>query len=208
MNTLIKDVTEHYETYEPTRAGRAIADFVGENLSNWYVRLNRKRYWGGQYNADKISAYQTLFTCLETVAKLMAPIAPFYADTLYKDLRAPLNLSKNGDLSVHLAKFPTFDEKLIDKNLEQCMELAQQSSSMILALRRKAEKKVRQPLSKAVIPAADETMYKQILYIADLVKAEVNVKEIEVLPADSEMLNLVKKIKLISKHWVRNMANK
>lgn len=195
LNTLIKDVTEYYETYEPTRAGRAIADFVGENLSNWYVRLNRKRYWGGQYNADKISAYQTLFTCLETVAKLMAPIAPFYADTLYKDLRAPLNLSKNGDLSVHLAKFPTFDEKLIDKNLEQCMELAQQSSSMILALRRKAEKKVRQPLSKAVIPAADETMYKQILYIADLVKAEVNVKEIEVLPADSEMLNLVKKIK-------------
>ena len=187
LNTLIKDVTEYYETYEPTRAGRAIADFVGENLSNWYVRLNRKRFWGGEYDKDKISAYQTLYTCLETVAKLMAPIAPFYADRLYKDLA--------GNTSVHLEKFPTFEEKLIDKNLEQCMDLAQKSSSMILALRKKAEKKVRQPLSKVVIPAADETMYEQMLYIADLVKTEVNVKEIEVISPDVEMSGLVKKIK-------------
>ena len=187
LNTLIKDVTEYYETYEPTRAGRAISDFVGENLSNWYVRLNRKRYWGGEYDKDKISAYQTLYACLETVAKLMAPIAPFYADRLYKDL--------TGNLSVHLEKFPTFEENLIDKNLEQCMDLAQKSSSMILALRKKAEKKVRQPLSKVVIPASDETMYEQMQYIADLVKTEVNVKEIEVISPDVEMAGLVKKIK-------------
>jgi isoleucyl-tRNA synthetase len=193
LNTLIKDVTEYYETYEPTRAGRAISDFVGENLSNWYVRLNRKRYWGGEYNADKISAYQTLYTCLETVAKLMAPIAPFYSDRLFLDLTKAIG--KNTSESVHLSNFPTYKEELIDKNLEQCMELAQQSSSMILALRRKAEKKVRQPLSKAVIPAPDDITYKQILYIADLVKTEVNVKEIEVIPADAEMINLVKKIK-------------
>ncbi len=192
LNTLVKDVTEYYETYEPTRAGRAIADFVSENLSNWYVRLNRKRYWGGEYNSDKIAAYQTLYTCLETVAKLMAPIAPFYADRLYSDLTK--GNAKN-EKSVHLATFPTYDENLIDKHLEQCMELAQQSSSMILALRKKAEKKVRQPLSKAVIPAADETMYKQIQYIADLVKAEVNVKEIEIISPDTEMSGLVKKIK-------------
>jgi isoleucyl-tRNA synthetase len=187
LNTLIKDVTEYYETYEPTRAGRAIQDFVGENLSNWYVRLNRKRYWGGEYNADKIAAYQTLYTCLETVAKLMAPIAPFYADRLWADLQ--------GERSVHLQSFPKYDESLIDKNLEQCMDIAQQSSSMILALRKKADKKVRQPLSKAVIPAADETMYEQIKYISELVKAEVNVKEIEVISPDAEMKNLVKKIK-------------
>ena len=334
LNTLIKDVTEYYETYEPTRAGRAIADFVGENLSNWYVRLNRKRYWGGEYDKDKISAYQTLYTCLETVVKLMAPIAPFYADRLYKDLAAPLNLPSRGDFSteqnsklyntanplsyeilkenaknrrknsteaekflwenlknkelenykfrrehvigdciadsvclskqlvievdggyhneknqkefdqirteylnqkgfsvirftneevlfdiektlntiksalaqvspegrfsgasVHLTNFPVYDETLIDKHLEQCMDLAQKSSSMILALRKKAEKKVRQPLSKVVIPASDETMYKQMQYIADLVKTEVNVKEIEVISPDVEMAGLVKKIK-------------
>jgi isoleucyl-tRNA synthetase/very-short-patch-repair endonuclease len=214
LNTLVKDVTEYYESYEPTRAGRAISDFVGENLSNWYVRLNRKRYWGGDYDQDKISAYQTLYTCLETVSRLMAPIAPFFADQLYLDLKAPLNPPKRGtfedeanscsplsgelegaELSVHLADFPSYNEALIDSNLEACMQLAQQTSSMILALRRKADKKVRQPLFKAVIPAYDETTYNQLIYIADLVKAEVNVKEIEVIPADSDMENLVKKIK-------------
>ena len=193
LNTLVKDVKEYYETYEPTRAGRAISDFVGENLSNWYVRLNRKRYWGGEYNEDKISAYQTLYTCLETVTKLMAPIAPFFADRLFLDLNAVTG--KDNSESVHLANFPTYDEALIDSNLEACMQLAQQSSSMILALRRKADKKVRQPLTKAVIPAPDETTFKQLSYIADLVKAEVNVKEIEVIPADNDMENLVKKIK-------------
>jgi isoleucyl-tRNA synthetase len=193
LNTLVKEVTEYYETYEPTRAGRAISDFVGENLSNWYVRLNRKRYWGGEYNEDKISAYQTLYTCLETVAHLMAPIAPFFADRLFLDLNAVTGKDKSE--SIHLAKFPTFNEALIDSNLEACMQLAQQTSSLILALRRKADKKVRQPLSKAVVPAQDETSYKQLLYIADLVKAEVNIKELEIIPADADMDNLVKKIK-------------
>jgi isoleucyl-tRNA synthetase len=193
LNTLVKDVTEYYETYEPTRAGRAISDFVGENLSNWYVRLNRKRYWGGEYDEDKISAYQTLYTCLETVTRLMAPIAPFFADQLFLDLNAVTG--KDSSESVHLADFPTYDEALIDSNLEACMQLAQQTSSMILALRRKAEKKVRQPLSKAVVPAPDETTFNQLSYIADLVKAEVNVKEFEVIPADNDMENLVKKIK-------------
>ena len=193
LNTLVKDVTEYYETYEPTRAGRAISDFVGENLSNWYVRLNRKRYWGGEYNEDKISAYQTLYTCLETVTKLMAPIAPFFADKLFLDLNTVTG--KDTNESVHLANFPSYDEALIDCNLEACMQLAQQASSMILALRRKAEKKVRQPLTKAVIPAPDNITFKQLSYIADLVKAEVNVKEIEIIPAENDMENLVKKIK-------------
>ncbi|MEI6556348.1 MAG: isoleucine--tRNA ligase [Paludibacter sp.] len=193
LNTLVKDVTEYYETYEPTRAGRAISDFVGENLSNWYVRLNRKRYWGGAYDEDKIAAYQTLYTCLETVARLMAPIAPFFADQLFLDLNAVTG--KDAAESVHLADFPTYNEALIDSNLEECMQLAQQTSSMILALRRKAEKKVRQPLTKAVVPAPDEITFKQLSYIAELVKAEVNVKEIEVIPADTDMENLVKKIK-------------
>jgi isoleucyl-tRNA synthetase len=335
LNTLTKEVQEHYENYEPTRAGRAISDFVGENLSNWYVRLNRKRYWGGEYDQDKIAAYQTLYACLETVAKLMAPIAPFFADQLYLDLKAPLNppsvgdfgavqsskpyntanplnyemlkenaknrrknpteaesflwknlqsknldnykfrrehiigdfivdfvcLSKQlvievdggyhneenqqeldklrteylnkqgftvirftnesilfdientlnaikvaldqspleGDLggciSVHLADFPSFDASLIDTHLEECMQLAQQTTSMILALRKKAEKKVRQPLMKAVVPAPDEKTFNQLTYVADLVKTEVNIKELEVIPADTEMDNLVKKIK-------------
>ena len=193
LNTLIKEVTEHYENYEPTRAGRAISDFVGENLSNWYVRLNRKRYWGGAYDEDKIAAYQTLYTCLDTVARLMAPIAPFFADQLFLDLNKVTE--KDGTESVHLSDFPTYNELLIDKNLEECMQLAQQTSSMILALRRKAEKKVRQPLSKAVVPAHDEKSYQQIQYIAELVKAEVNIKELEVIPADADMENLVKKIK-------------
>jgi isoleucyl-tRNA synthetase len=193
LNTLVKDVTEFYESYEPTRAGRAISDFVGENLSNWYVRLNRKRYWGGEYDEDKISAYQTLYTCLETVSRLMAPIAPFFADQLFLDLNAVTG--KDTIESVHLADFPGFDEALIDSNLEECMKLAQQTSSMILALRRKADKKVRQPLTKAVVPAPDDVTFKQLSYIADLIKAEVNVKELEVIPPENELENLVKKIK-------------
>ncbi len=192
LNSLVKEVQEHYENYEPTRAGRAISDFVNENLSNWYVRLNRKRYWGGKYNEDKIAAYQTLYTCLETVSRLMAPLAPFFADKLYLDLHA---MDENKILSVHLAAFPSYDEKLIDTDLEECMQLAQQLSSMILALRRKAEKKVRQPLSKAVVPAIDEKAFRQINYMADLIKAEVNIKELEVIAADADMDSLVKKAK-------------
>ncbi len=335
LNTLVKEVQEHYENYEPTRAGRAISDFVGENLSNWYVRLNRKRYWGGEYDDDKIAAYQTLYTCLETVARLMAPIAPFFADQLYMDLKAPLNPPSGGDfgavqsskpyntanplnyellkenakkrrknpteaenflwknlqskdlenykfrrehiigdfivdfvclskqlvieidggyhneenqqeldklrteylnkqgftvirftnenilfdientlnaikialhqsplegdlggcISVHLSDFPTYDTSLIDTNLEECMQLAQQTTSMILALRKKAEKKVRQPLSKAVVPAPDDKTFEQLSYVADLVKTEVNIKELEIISADNDVDNLVKKIK-------------
>ena len=193
LNTLVRDCTAYFEQYEPTRAGRAISDFVGENLSNWYVRLNRKRYWGGEYNTDKISAYQTLYTCLVTVAKLMAPIAPFFADRLYSDLNAAT--AREQFDSVHLAAFPVADESLIDLNLEECMQLAQQASSMILALRRKADKKVRQPLQRAVVPAADEKSMRQILYIADLIKTEVNVKELEVVMADQSPVKLVKRIK-------------
>jgi len=193
LNTLIKDVTAHYENYEPTRAGRAIADFVDANLSNWYVRLNRKRYWGGEYNQDKIAAYQTLYTCLHTIAKLMAPIAPFYADQLFLDLNKVSGVDDSA--SVHLSEFPIYQEENIDKDLEASMYLAQQISSMILASRKKAEKKVRQPLSKAIVPAPDETTYKQILYIADLIKTEVNIKELEVLPADADIEGIIKKAK-------------
>jgi len=193
LNSLIKEVTEYYDTFEPTRAGRAISDFVGENLSNWYVRLNRKRYWGGAYDEDKIAAYQTLYTCLETVSLLMSPIAPFFADQLFLDLNAVTH--KDNTQSVHLADFPICDSSLIDSNLEECMQLAQQASSMILALRRKADRKVRQPLSKALIPAPDEKTFQQLAYIAELVKAEVNVKKIEIIAPDSVQINLVKKIK-------------
>ncbi len=193
LNTLVKEVTTHYEDFEPTRAGRAIADFVGENLSNWYVRLNRKRYWGGEYNEDKISAFQTLYTCIETVSRLMAPIAPFFADRLYLDLNEVTK--KDMHESVHLADFPVHNEALIDHELEACMQLAQQVSSMILALRRKADKKVRQPLMKAVIPAQDEATQARLLCIAPLVKAEVNVKELDIIPPDVDSVNLVKRIK-------------
>ncbi|MFI3295996.1 MAG: isoleucine--tRNA ligase [bacterium] len=193
LNTLVKDVTENYENYEPTRAGRAISDFVGENLSNWYVRLNRKRYWGGDYTQDKISAYQTLYTCLATVAKLMAPIAPYFADQLYLDLNAATG--KESFESVHLAQFPICNDAVIDSNLEECMQLAQQSSSMILALRRKAEKKVRQPLGRAVIPAPDAKTLEQLSYISSLIKTEVNIKELEVVTAEDSSISLVKRIK-------------
>ena len=193
LNTLVKEVTEYYEDFEPTRAGRAISDFVCENLSNWYVRLNRKRYWGGEYDEDKVAAYQTLYTCLETVARLMAPIAPFFADRLFLDLNEATG--RDTHESVHLADFPAYDEALIDPELEACMQLAQQVSSMILALRRKADKKVRQPLTKAVIPAQDEIMYGRLQYVAGLIKAEVNIKELDIIAPDADMENLVKRIK-------------
>ncbi len=185
LNSLTKEVTEYYETYEPTRAGRAIEDFVGNNLSNWYVRLNRKRYWGGGMTPDKNAAYMTLYTCLKVVAQLMAPIAPFYADRLYRDLTGE---------TVHLSEFPKADEALIDKTLEEQMQLAQQSTSMILALRKRANKKVRQPLQKAVIPVASEEIHNNMLHVADLVKAEVNVKELQIVTDDSAV-QLVKKIR-------------
>lgn len=154
LNTLIKEVDTCYNEYEPTKAGRLISDFVNDNLSNWYVRLNRKRFWGGGFTQDKLSAYQTLYTCLETVAKLMAPIAPFYADRLYGDLISATG--RDNVVSVHLAKFPEYNEKMVDKELEAQMQMAQDVTSMVLALRRKVNIKVRQPLQCIMIPIVDE----------------------------------------------------
>jgi isoleucyl-tRNA synthetase len=145
LNSLIREVGEHYDNYEPTKAGRAIQEFVIENLSNWYVRLNRKRYWGGEFDKDKIAAYQTLYTCLEKLSVLIAPIAPFYAEKIFSDLNACTGLYKED--SVHLTEFPEYDSKYIDKDLEERMEIAQSISSMVLGLRRKVNIKVRQPLS-------------------------------------------------------------
>ena len=187
LNSLVKEVAEHYENYEPTRAGRAISDFVQENLSNWYVRLNRKRFWGGTMDKDKLAAYQTLYECLVTISKLMAPIAPFYADRLYCDL--------TGEGSVHLTDFPKCNEALVSQNLEACMQLAQQATSMILALRKKANKKVRQPLQKAVIPVSSEEVLKQLQHVADLIKTEVNIKELQVVTDENSTIKLVKRIK-------------
>ncbi len=191
LNSLVKEVGESYENYEPTRAGRAISDFVSENLSNWFVRLSRKRYWGGEYSLDKISAYQTLYTCLTTVAKLMAPIAPFYADLLFSDLNT--TTGKETNISVHLIDFPTFDTNLIDKDLEEKMAIAQKASSMILALRRKEKLKVRQPLSKIIVPVLNQHFKEQFEAVANIVLAEVNVKEVEFLTDTSGVIK--KKIK-------------
>ena len=188
LNSLIKEVDQQLNDYEPTRAGRAISAFVDEHLSNWYVRLGRKRFWGGEMTQDKLAAYQTLWLCLKTVAQLMAPIAPFFADKLYRDLTG-------GNSSVHLSAFPEADDSLIDLYLEQSMKLAQQSSSLILALRRKADKKVRQPLCKAVIPAMDDTMKRQLEHVASIIKTEVNVKELQIVGKDDNAIQLVKRIK-------------
>ncbi|MDX9696720.1 MAG: class I tRNA ligase family protein, partial [Bacteroidales bacterium] len=191
LNTLVKEVQSDYENYEPTRAGRAIQDFVTENLSNWYVRLNRKRYWGGEYSKDKIAAYQTLYTCLETVARLMAPIAPFFADQIFIDLNAVTGKDKTE--SVHISSFPKYDEKYIDKTLEERMDIAQRVSSMILALRRKVNIRVRQPLSKLIIPILDKSLQENFETVRNLVLAEVNVKEVEYITDTIGIL--VKKIK-------------
>jgi len=191
LNSLVKEVGRCYEDYDLTRAGRAIQDFVTENLSNWYVRLNRKRYWGGDYDQDKVAAYQTLFVCLETVSRLAAPIAPFYMDMLFRDLS--MTTGKYKETSVHLAPFPEYDEKLIDKDLEERMDIAQKISSMILGLRRKVSIKVRQPLAKIMIPLPDKSFRKKFEAVKDLVLTEVNVKEVEYLDDSSSIL--VKKIK-------------
>lgn len=191
LNSLVKEVGESYESYEPTRAGRAISEFVSENLSNWFVRLSRKRYWGGSYDKDKISAYQTLYTCLNTIAKLMAPIAPFYADLLYTDLNKITG--KETDQSVHLAEFPTCDESLINTDLEQKMDLAQKASSMILALRRKEKLKVRQPLAKIMVPILNPEFKAHFEAVKNIILSEVNVKEVEYI-TDSEGI-IKKKIK-------------
>lgn len=186
LNSLVKEVTEAYEAYEPTKAGRAISDFVQDDLSNWYVRLNRKRFWGGEMDGDKQAAYATLYTCLKTVAQLMAPNAPFFADRLYRDLTGE---------TVHLSQWPKADEALINKDLERSMYLAQQATSMILSLRKRAEKNVRQPLQKAVIPAPDADTLAALLHVQDLIKSEVNVKELLIVRSEDSEVRLVKKIK-------------
>ena len=186
LNSLVKEVTEQFNDYEPTRATRAISEFVGENLSNWYVRLNRKRFWGGEMNEDKLAAYQTLYQCLETVARLMAPIAPFYSDMLYRDLTGSTK-------SVHLMLYPTVDESVIDSDLEHRMAMAQKVTSMVLALRRKKNLKVRQPLSAIMIPVTDEKQKEAIEAVSDLITSEVNVKEIKFVGNDEGIL--VKKVK-------------
>ena len=191
LNSLIKDVDNFLNTYEPTRAGRAISDFVNDNLSNWYVRLNRRRFWGGGLTEDKLSAYQTLYICLETVAKLMAPIAPFYADKLYSDLIAVTGREQAA--SVHLSDFPICHEELIDKNLEERMQMAQSISSMVLALRRKVNIKVRQPLQCLMVPVLDDHQKNALEAVKGLVLNEVNVKEMRFV--DNTEGILVKKIK-------------
>ena len=191
LNSLIKDVDACFSDYEPTKAGRLITDFVNDNLSNWYVRLNRKRFWGSAMSTDKLSAYQTLYTCLETVAKLMAPVAPFYADRLYMDL---INVTgRDNVVSVHLAKFPVANEALIDTELETRMAMAQQVTSMVLALRRKVNIKVRQPLQCIMVPVIDEEQKRHIEAVKDLIMSEVNVKEIRFVEGASGVL--VKKVK-------------
>ncbi|WP_396602796.1 isoleucine--tRNA ligase [Algibacter sp. R77976] len=191
LHTLIKKVDAFYADYEPTRAARAISDFTQDYVSNWFVRLSRRRFWKGDYQQDKISAYQTLYTCLETIAKLSAPIAPFFMDRLYLDLNAATK--KETFESVHLANFPVFDETYVDKSLENKMESAQIISSLVLSLRAKEKIKVRQPLQKIMIPINSESQKNEILAVADLIKSEVNVKEIEVLEDASDIL--VKQIK-------------
>jgi len=191
LNSLVKEVAKCYEDYDLTRAGRAIQDFVTENLSNWYVRLNRKRYWGGEYDKDKLSAYQTLFVCLETVSQLAAPIAPFYMDRLFCDLNKTTGRHKES--SVHLVLFPEYDEALIDKALEERMDIAQKISSMILGLRRKVSLKVRQPLARIMVPVPDKYFKDKFEAVKDLILAEVNVKEVEYI--DDTASILVKKIK-------------
>ncbi|MBE6181358.1 MAG: isoleucine--tRNA ligase [Rikenellaceae bacterium] len=179
LNTLVKEVTESLENYDPTPAARAIQEFVGENLSNWYVRLNRKRFWGGEMTQDKLAAYQTLYTCLETVALIAAPFAPFITDRIFSDLNAVSG--RHNDTSVHLAMFPQANEALIDTELEATMALSQQLSSMVLALRRKVSIKVRQPLQKILIPVLDPTVAAHVEAVKGLVMNEVNVKEIELI---------------------------
>lgn len=190
LNTLIKGVEKEMDGYDPTRAGRLIDTFVNDDLSNWFVRLNRKRFWGKDMSKEKLSAYQTLYTCLETVAKLLAPFAPFYADRLYMDL---INVTGRDNVcSVHLAKYPVADESLIDSELEERMRMAQKITSMTLALRRKVNIKVRQPLQSIMIPAVDERQKAYISAVKDLIMSEVNVKELTFVEGSGV---LVKKVK-------------
>ena len=191
LHTLIAKVDTFYETYEPTRAARAISDFTQDHLSNWYVRLSRRRFWKGDYETDKISAYQTLYTCMVTIAKLSAPIAPFFMDKLYQDLNSVTG--KETSESIHLADFPKSDVRFIDASLERKMENAQIISSLVLSLRAKEKIKVRQPLQKIMIPVDNDQQKEEILAVSDLIKHEVNIKEVQILEDASDIL--IKQIK-------------
>ncbi len=191
LHTLITKVDKFYEAYEPTRAARAISEFTQEYLSNWYVRLSRRRFWKGDYQTDKISAYQTLYTCMVTIAKLSAPIAPFFMDKLYQDLNSVTQ--KETSESIHLSDFPKFDQSFVDQSLERKMENAQIISSLVLSLRAKEKIKVRQPLQKIMIPIANEQQKEEILAVASLIKHEVNIKEIQLIEDASDIL--IKQIK-------------
>lgn len=193
LNLLVKEVTEFYNDYEPTKVARAINSFVNDNLSNWYVRLCRRRFWKGDYSTDKISAYQTLYMCLETVAKISAPIAPFFMDQLYQDLNRITG--KNKAESVHLTDFPVAQESLIDQDLVAKTHVAQQITSMVFSLRKKENIKVRQPLQKLMIPVMDAQTKNQILAVAELIKQEVNVKELQLINAEEASHLIVKQIK-------------
>lgn len=182
LNTLVRTVETSLDDYEPTKAARAISEFVLDNLSNWYVRLNRKRFWDRGLTRDKLAAYQTLYTCLLTVSKLMAPIAPFFADRLFRDLTEGQDVK-----SVHLADFPAYDASAVDKELEERMDIAQILTSLVLSLRKKANIKVRQPLSKMLVPAADEETIARIKAISDIVTTEVNIKHLEIVPPENEI---------------------
>jgi isoleucyl-tRNA synthetase len=191
LNSLSLEVDKYYADFEPTRATRAIQTFVDEHLSNWYVRLCRRRFWKGEYSEDKISAYQTLYTCLNTIAKLMSPVAPFFSDRLFIDLNNATG--KEQALSVHLANFPEYNEELVDKALEERMGLAQDISSLILSLRKKVGINVRQPLGKALIPVLDKTFKARVEKIKDLILSETNIKDIEYITDTSGIIS--KKIK-------------
>jgi isoleucyl-tRNA synthetase len=191
LNTVVKKVNEYMDDYEPTQAGRVIEDFVDEHLSNWYVRLCRRRFWKGEYEQDKICAYQTLYECLETITRLIAPISPFFSDAVFQNLNAVTG--RFNAESVHHVDFPVANEAVIDELLEERMQLAQDASSLVLSLRKKVNIKVRQPLQKVLIPALSASMKEQLQKVEDLVKAEVNVKEIEYLSPDNTFIS--KKIK-------------
>ncbi len=205
LNSLILAVDQAYNEYEPTRAGRAIADFVDAHLSNWYVRLSRRRFWRSDDDKDKLSAYQTLYTCLDTVARLSSPIAPFFSEQLYRDLNNATG--KNTAESVHLTDFPVADKNLIDKALEERMEAAQLISSLVLSLRKKANIRVRQPLSKIMIPVANDEMKAQLEKISHLIMSEVNIKGIEFLAADNNILvkNVKPNFKTLGKKYGKQM---
>ena len=205
LNSLILEVDNAYQSYEPTRAGRAISEFVDAHLSNWYVRLSRRRFWKSEDNQDKLSAYQTLYTCLETVTRLMSPIAPFFSEQLYRDLNNVT--SRNKAESVHLTDFPVANTTFIDKALEERMEMAQLVSSLVLSLRKKANIRVRQPLSKIMIPVKDENMKTQLQKVSHLIKSEVNIKEIEFLSPDNNILvkNVKPNFKTLGKKYGKQM---